>query len=203
MASEERSIPIFIDTTPNLLKHPSMGKQQKREIIRKRLESKIDDVVTRYGSLPALTVYPGEYCNLLMEARELFVQGYFYSCVAMCGITAERILKDIFTTSVLVISDGQATSPNDTAIKDLESFGAKEMCEFLIHAGVLDQKLRPAFKDLGELRNKYAHAGGKKPKQDASAAIAYLHTIVDGTVSILKDFNIREGKLVRKQRKAP
>jgi hypothetical protein len=35
----------------------------------------------------------GEYLELLIEARKLYVEGYFYSCVAMCGIVAEDSLK--------------------------------------------------------------------------------------------------------------
>lgn len=115
------------------------------------------------GFFACAEVHHSKYCDLFMEARDLFIQGYFYSCVAMCGIATERILKDIFTRTVLVILNGKPTPLNNRAIKDLESFGAKEICEFLIKAGILSQKLRPAFKDLGELRNGYAHAGGKKP----------------------------------------
>jgi len=201
---QEGKMPVFIDTIPNWLKHPTIGKQEKTRVSEEMLkgfQKKVPDAVTRLASLPALMVQPGEYCSLLMEARELFVLGYFYSCVAMCGITAERIVKDIFSKSLLVITDSHAAPPTDEAIKDLESFGAKDICEFLIDALVLDRNLKPAFQALGKLRNKYAHAGGKEPKRDARAAIKHLHKIIEGTVSILKDWDIKEGKLVRKLKK--
>ena len=119
----------------------------------------------------------------------------------MCGIVAERIVKDIFSRNLLVISGAKVTPPNQKATKDLESFGAKEICEFLIDSGVVDEDLRSPLKALGELRNKYAHAGGKKPEEDAREAVSHLHSIIDGTVSVFRNFTVREGKLVRKKPK--
>jgi hypothetical protein len=143
-------------------------------------------------------VHHGEYCDLLMETRDLFVQGYFYPCVAMCGIVAERIIKDIFLRSVFIASDNKIAPPNEATIKDLESFGAKEICKLLIDSNVIDKKLHGAFDKLGELRNKYAHATGKEPETDARTALDYLHSIIEGTVSLFKDYDIQNGKLVQK-----
>lgn len=201
---QEGKMPVFIDTIPNLLKLAGAGKKGKEKVadlLRQEFESQIDDIISKYASLPWLMIHPGEYCDLLTEARTLFVSGYFYSCVAMCGITAERIVKDIFSRSLLVILNGQPMRPSDRAIEDLESFGAKDICDFLIDAGVLNVELRSPFKGLGELRNKYTHAGGKRPEKDARTAINHLHKIIDGTVSILKDFDIQEGKLVKKSKR--
>ena len=49
---------------------------------------------------------------------------------------------------------------------------------------------------LGELRNKYAHARGQASKRDAVKAITLLQTLVDDTVSVFKDFEIKDGALV-------
>ncbi len=40
-----------------------------------------------------------EYLELLTEARELYRSGHFYSCVAMSGIVAERLVKDLLRQS--------------------------------------------------------------------------------------------------------
>ncbi len=184
MTNKQKTIPMFIDLIPNVLKHAVGGPKEKKRIAKslcERFELKIDDALTRYSSLPPLMVHTGDYCDLLMEARDLYIYDYFYSCVAMCGITAERIVKDIFMRSLLVILDGKAVPPNKVAIEDLESFGAKDICEFLIDAGILKKKLRASFKALEELRNKYAHAGGKTPEKDARNAIGHLHDIGEGT----------------------
>jgi len=204
MVQESQKVTVFLDATPNLLKHP-VGKTMLRktlaQFMHENIDSNIDKMVDRYAFLPALMVHHGEYCKLLSQARDLFVWGFFYSCVPMCGIVAERIVKDIFSRTLLVVSGAKATAPNLKAKKDLESFGAKEICDFLIDSGILDENLRSPLKGLGELRNKYAHAGGKKPEEDARKSIKHLHSIVEGTVSVFREFDVQHGKLVRKNPK--
>jgi hypothetical protein len=183
----DKLVPAFIDLEPNVLKHPVGGKFHKKQhadFLRADLESKIVDCVNRYASLPALVVHEGEYRKLLIEARNLFTYGYFYSCVAMCGISAERILKDIFVGRFSVVSKGQTVPPNAKSKKALESFSAKSICDFLAAAGFFDKTLQQHFAKLASLRNKYAHAGGKNAETDAREAINHLHAIVQGTVSI-------------------
>lgn len=41
----------------------------------------------RLSLLPPLLIEVGPYCKLLKEARDVFVDGHFYACVAMCGIS--------------------------------------------------------------------------------------------------------------------
>lgn len=206
MVQKSQKVTVFFDATPNLLKHPAgkiMMRKKLAQSMHENIDSNIDKMVDRYASLPALAVHYGEYCKLLGQARDLFIWGYFYSCVPMCGIVAEKIVKDIFSRTLLVVSGAKATAPNPKAKKDLESFGAKEICDFLIDSGVLDENLRSPLKGLGELRNKYAHAGGKKPEEDARKSIKHLHSIVEGTVSVFREFDVQHGKLVRKNPKTP
>ena len=183
----DKSVPAFLDLEPNILKHPVFGELQKKryaDVLRADFESKIVGCVNRYASLPALIVHEGEYRKLLIEARNIFTYGYFYSCVAMCGISAERILKDVFVARFSVVSKGQTMPPNAKSKKALESFTAKSICDFLTAAGFFDTALQQHFAKLASLRNKYAHGGGKNAETDAREAIHHLHAIVQGTVSI-------------------
>lgn len=201
MAKKTKKILFRQDPIPNILKKfdpESETYKQTVQSLQERLFPNMDDVITRYKFLPALLVSQGEYFELLKQARDLYLQGYFYSCVAMCGITAERILKDIFSKVLLVSSRGKVVPPNKDAIKNLESFPAKSICKFLINSGIIDKKLRPNFQKLAELRNKYAHAAGKNPEKDARSAVVHLHEIIKETVSIFKYFDIRKIKAVPK-----
>ena len=47
----------------------------------------------RIWNLPAilLTNAQGEYVELLIQSRDLCVDGKFYACVAMCGIVADTV----------------------------------------------------------------------------------------------------------------
>ena len=48
----------------------------------------------RLSQLPPLLIEVDPYCSLLKEARDVFVDGHFYACVAMCGISFERFQRD-------------------------------------------------------------------------------------------------------------
>jgi hypothetical protein len=139
-----------------------------------------------------------EYLALLLEARELFVNGYFYSCVAMCGIVGERLVKDMFRASVLVRRNGNTERPTDAVFDQLEYIDISRIIEFLKKAELLGGDAAKAALKLGKLRNTYAHARGKDREADATEAIKELHALVEGTVSVFKDFEIKEGKLVPK-----
>ncbi len=140
--------------------------------------------------------------DLLYEARNLFVFGYFYSCVAMCGIAGERIIKDELRASVLIKRNDQPQIPDYSAFDKLEQCNVSNILYFLNKAGVLSDDVKDTAQKLGGLRNKYAHACGEKPEEDAFKAIENLYKIIEGTVSISKNFEENDGMLFKKD-KAP
>ena len=116
----------------------------------------------------------------------------------MCGIVGERLVKDVLRASVLVEKDGKPQRPADVAFDQLERVEVNGIVRFLKEAELLSADSAKAARTLGELRNQYAHARGKKPQRDALKAIKLLHTLVEGTVSMFKDFEIKDGVFVRK-----
>src|SRR6266498_3138720 len=144
---------VYVDFLSNQPKN-EISRQNAADRLRWQLAMRLDASIDRGFELPSLIVNnpDGEYLALLLEARQLYIDGYFYACVAMCGIVNERLIKDT------------------------------------LHAA----------KDLGDLRNKYAHARGRQSKNDALNAIKLLQEVVEGTVSVLKDHEIKDGKFVRK-----
>jgi hypothetical protein len=189
---------FFLDLLPNQPKN-----DQTRANIRKLLQQRYEDVlpnaVERVWELPPMIVKPQkEYLSLLLEARELYIAGYFYSCVAMCGVVAERLVKDVLRTSVLVHKNGVPQPPPDVAFDQLERVEVNGIIRFLKEAGLLNAEALKAAESLGQLRNQYAHARGQSPQPDALKAISFLHTIVEDTVSVFKEFEIKDGIFVRK-----
>jgi hypothetical protein len=199
MSDEPQLMEGFIDFRPNLQRN-----EQSRRIIRQELREKFErnlpEAVERIWDVPYLALKApfGLYLGLLTEARELFVDGHFYSCVAMCGIVGERLIKDMLRASVLIEKDGQKQRPENAAFDTLERVEVRGIVDFLNKAGLLSEDAANASRKLGEIRNNYAHASGKNPKMDAIKAIKLLHTLVEGTVSIFKDFEIKDGALIRK-----
>jgi hypothetical protein len=116
----------------------------------------------------------------------------------MCGIVGERIINDAFRISVLVKSGNSMKTPSERAFDQIEHVEISGLIRFLKEAEIISDDAAKAAIDLGQLRNKYAHARGQSPKDDALKAIKLLHALIEDTVSILKDFEIKEGVLVAK-----
>lgn len=201
----DQFIKTYIDFLPNQPKNEHTRDESKR-MMRERFEQGLSDAVERSWDLPALFLRRDsaeeqaavDYLNLLLEARELFIAGHFYSCVAMCGIVGERLTKDMLRASVLVRNNGIDTRPTNAAFDKIEHVDIKSIVTFLAEAHILGQESKKAAHDLLELRNTYAHGRGKDPNGDSLKAIRLLHTLVEGTVSVFKDFEIKDGTLVPK-----
>ncbi len=200
MADEPNTMEVlYIDFKANLPRNDETREIFQQEL-RQKFENELPEAVERIWEIPDLALKPpfGPYLELLYEARDLFVEGYFYSCVAMCGIVGERIIKDELRASVLISKGNQVRSPSNTAFDQFEHVDTSSIARFLNKAEILSDEAAKAAEGLGRLRNSYAHARGKNPKADALNAIKLLHTIIEGTVSIFKDFEMKEGALIRK-----
>ena len=191
---------IYIDLLSNQPK-TEQAKQQNSQMMRERFEAKLPTAVERIWQLPPVMLHnpEGEYVQLLLESRELFIYGFFYSCVSMCGIVGERLIKDMFRAAVLIFKEGKRPfRPTDKAFEQFERVEVSGIIRFLNEAGLLEDAAKKAAEELVTLRNKYAHARGKEPEADAIQAVKWLHALLEGTVSVFKNFEIKDGAFVRK-----
>lgn len=175
---------FFLDLLPNLPKN-DQNRADLQQLLRRRFEDTLPDAVERVWDLPPMFVKPeGEYLTLLIETRELYLIGHFYSCVAMCGIVGERIIKDAFRDSVLIHKGGSPQSPPDSAFNQLERLEVNGIIRFLKESWILSTEAAKAADSLVQLRNQYAHARGTSSQPDALKAIKLLHTLMEDTVSV-------------------
>jgi hypothetical protein len=189
---------VYLDFTPNGPKD-EIGRQNAVNRLTQDFERRLEGAVERQWNLPPIMVIlQGEYLELLREARDLYIDGRFYSCVAMCGIVSERLIKDMLRASVLIVKDGKVERPESEAFNQLERVDISSLARFIQKTGLLSEEAYKAAKNLGELRNDYAHARGRQSQNDALKAIKYLHQVVEGTVSIFKDHEFKDGAWVRK-----
>lgn len=136
----------------------------------------------RLSQLPPLLIEVGPYCMLLREARDVFVDGHFYACVAMCGISFERFQRD-----------------------KAKLYGATKKDKIWQVRAMLEKNhvfLAQTFtlcKNMAVLRNVYAHGQGLKPKEDALKAIQWMHAFIDNETNLMKDYEIIDGVLNRKR----
>jgi hypothetical protein len=132
----------------------------------------------RLSLLPPLLMENGPYCALMREARDVFVDGHFYACVAMCGISFERFQRD-----------------------KAKPYGIKRKDNMEQIRGVLQGVVLPETLDLCErmakLRNKYAHGDGPNPREDALKTLKWMHSFIDNETNLMKDYVIVDGILNR------
>jgi hypothetical protein len=134
-----------------------------------------------------MAIRSGPHVPLLVEARILYTRGYFYSCVAMCGIASEKILKDLIKRKFALRTRGKVVAVPDSVLAALERVEISTLIRILFSADALDRDARKAAQELTELRNKYAHGVGVDASTDALRAIRLLDGVVDGTVSLFRE----------------
>jgi hypothetical protein len=168
MADDPQRLSVFLDLLPNQPQNDE-SRRSFRGLLQTRFEKTLPDAVERIWRLPPIIIKGpfGDYMELLLETRALFLAGHFYSCVAMCGIVSERLVKDILRVAVLVEKEGEPHRPADKAFDQLERLEVGGMVRFLKEAGLLSNEAGKAADDLGQLRNAYAHARGRNPEEDA------------------------------------
>jgi hypothetical protein len=177
----------YADPIPELLRQLLASGKDTKDIKAKlavELSVAPDEVLRRWSELPNLEPTGGPHAPLLLEARELYRHGHFYSCVTMCGVTSERIIKDILCERLAIWVDDQAVDIPAEAVSELDRFELGAIARFLTKAKLLVPDARKAVLKLAEIRNTYAHGSGMKPQEDALKAVGLLHAVVSRTASL-------------------
>ena len=134
----------------------------------------------RLSQLPPLLIEVGQYCSLLREARDVFVDGHFYACVAMCGIAFERFQRE------KAQPHGATRKHKTWQVRDI-----------LRKKAILKPETLILCERMADLRNSYAHGDGLNPKEDALDALEWMHSFVDNETSLMRHYSIVDGALIR------
>ncbi|MFA5077957.1 MAG: hypothetical protein WC541_00555 [Dehalococcoidia bacterium] len=177
----------YADFRPNTAK-------QKKELLKdsgqqvEELSSSTSDVdpldqamLRRFSLLPPLLIEDGPYCRLIREARDVFINGHFYACVAMCGISFERFQRDK-ATPYGAIPEHKMWKVR-TILEDNKVLSAESLC---------------LCKKMANLRNDYAHGHGMHPNEDALKSLEWMHSFINNETSLMRDYFIVNGILHRK-----
>jgi len=140
------------------------------------------DMWERLSQLPPLLIEDGPYCALIREARDVFVDGHFYACVAMCGISFERFQRD------------KATPYGATRKHKMWQVRSMLQKNKVLSPGTLS-----LCKSMADLRDEYAHGQGLNPKEDALKSLAWMHSFIDNETNLMRDYVIVNGILSRKR----
>jgi hypothetical protein len=169
--------PVYADFRPNAVKYDL--KEKLAKIPPEQVENR--DILERISQLPPLLIEDGPYCQLIREARDVFIDGHFYACVAMCGISLERFQRD--KAALYGVS-------REHTMKQVRSILQRNK---VLLVGTLD-----LCKRMADLRNDYAHGHGLKPKEDALESLEWVHSFIDNETNLMRDYVIVDGILHRK-----
>lgn len=167
---------VYVDFGPN---EARQAKQDGRKLDQPPLDERRQD---RLCQLNPLLIEVGHYCQLLREARDVFIGGHFYSCVAMCGIAMERFQFD-------------KASPYGANRKHK----MYQIQRILKEKNVLKPESLTLCEKMAELRNDYAHGHGMRPQEDAVEALRMMQRFIEGETSLMRRYHVVNGKLRRSE----
>lgn len=176
----------YADFRPNSAKRELIellskdSQEQAVELPSRALGEPTHDKLERLSQLPPLLIDDGTYCRLIREARDVFVDGHYYACVAMCGISFEKFQRD-------------KAAPYGATRKD-KMWKVRSMLE---KNKVLSAKTFSLCKDMADLRDDYAHGYGLNPKEDALKSLTWTHSFIDNETNLMRDYIIVDGILNR------
>ena len=180
--------PAYADFRPNSAKlelrdELSKDSQEQATELPSSIQSEhTRERLERLSQLPPLLIEDGAYCRLIREARDVFIDGHFYACVAMCGISFERFQRD-------------KAKPYGAKPKDRMD----QVRRILEKNEVLSPETLTLCKSMADLRNKYAHGDGPNPKEDALRSLRWMHSFIDAETNLMRDYVIVDGMLSRKR----
>ena len=199
LESEERTLSVFFDFVRNL--YEGLPRARKGAETKQAAKLKIEAVartaterVRRHMQLPVVIVHQdeGEFVKLLIEARETYIDGHYFSAVASAVTTADLVcirlaerypLSRSFRRKLLAMTFGQKIQP-------------------LRAKGLFTEAQEQLFFKMNNIRKRNLHPRRRLTerglKRDALQSVVLLHEILEGTFSVFRDYTIEDGRLVPK-----
>src|SRR5436853_1635350 len=175
---------------------PGLKRRQTLDLGRLRTEQfrrTAIDRVKRHLRLPTLLVHPDdEFLSLLLEARETYIDGYFFSCIASAATTADRICNLLAQRYRLPLRLQKWVLG--------ETLGNKiyKLCK----EGVINKRQLEVLLKINRIRVRHLHPKSKLSKltlkRDALAALTLLHELLESTFSVYTDHTFDQGRMVPK-----
>jgi len=162
-----QELEAFTDTIPNLLK---LGREQEVEdILLSEFEGKLPMMLRRYRNLHYLLFKTGRrFLQFLLEARKLYIEGFDWATVALCGMTVEAICISIINERITDSTQRKKLLELDCR-KQIENL--KEKLRIIKSGSLMHQIL--------DVRNDYVHLKKEIPDpKEVLACLNKLHLVV-------------------------
>ena len=192
-------IEMYIDSMPGSLIDERTSENaisEYKKYLSKRFRKDLPTILERTKKLSNIRTTNTNPClNLLLESREAYTKGLFYSTIAMAGISAERYAIEISTKIVF------KSSNKEISLEDLfERLSQSQRIKILSELGLIGSEIKNELNEINKIRNKYIH-----PKRigdlekDALIIVNRMAKILE--IEFNENYYIKEGKLVPKAKK--
>ena len=191
----ESSLQVAIDLIKNsYFGSTNVKRQTTLQLKRLRIEKSSKNAtkkVQRYLKLPTYIVHKDdEILPLLLEARETYIDGLFFSCIGASAAAADRLCVGLLNRYGV----------NVKTKNELLNCTFGEKLERLQAMKLIDNNQFDILSRLNRLRNKHLHPTypitGRTTQVDSLKTLKLLHEFLEGTLSVFRDYVIEEGRLV-------
>ena len=167
-SSTEREVIAFIDFIPN---HIKLGLRSAEEKLKSDFNRTISDKINRWGQLSSESIHIKFFGPLFLQARSLYIDGFFEAAIALCGMTVEALCITIAEDRVASVNlKKELVNPSNSNIRrKIEEL--KKYLRVLKSASFLHQIL--------DIRKTYLHLHKRKiDPESALLCINLLHLVV-------------------------
>ena len=153
----------FIDGTRRMYEEVKTEEQKQRikEDIKKsliaNLTNDLDNVIDRILESPSMGIIDvtnTKFGLMLLESIVGYALGFFFSTIAMCGITAERLCMDILLRCKLEL-DGKPLQTDE--LEPLLNIPHSQLIELLFQWKIIEEEIKNKLHQIKDTRNKYIH----------------------------------------------
>jgi hypothetical protein len=160
--------------------------ESENEMYERRKNIQGFDLIMADGKVPAL----------LMEAIDSYTLGNFFSTIALCGMTAERLCYDFIDFVDVRIGE---KSLNDKQKQVLYKLPFHNLVEFFWEIGSFNERTKILMFEIAGIRNRHIHPTMVRPAEDAINILNLLCKILEEKLSIFQFYDIKDGKLILKR----
>lgn len=166
--STDYEIIVFVDYIPNNIE---LGSTIAENMLKSAFNKSLHEKISRWGQLPVEAIQIRSFGPLFIQARTLYIEGYYEAAIALCGMTVEAlcitIAEDRVVTDKLKVELIDPTNSNIRGkIRKLKKY-------------LRVQKSASFFHQILDIQRKYLHIHERKINpENALECINLLHLAI-------------------------
>lgn len=172
-------------------------KDEVKALIKKIVESGKDMYERRKNILGFdFIMADGKVPFLLREAIDSYILGNYFSTIALCGMTAERLCYDFIDFVDIRIGEKLLDCEQKQVLYKMPFNG---LVEFFYKIGSFNDITKNLMYKISDIRNRHVHPTMTKPPEDAIKILNILCKVLEEKLSLFQFYDIKDGTLVLKR----